>query len=126
MVDAAEAWARTWPLGSARVEKSGEWRGVRGAWLHCSDPGIYGEELGRVRLTSTFSTCLFGVEEKLKKVQSKSQEFKALYERKALELNKLRMQNVHLMNMSASSNGAKYEQNHVDRLYTLLQAEKAQ
>ena len=65
-------------------------------------------------------------EEKLKKVQSKSQEFKALYERKALELNKLRMQNVHLMNMSASSNGAKYEQNHVDRLYTLLQAEKAQ
>jgi len=63
-------------------------------------------------------------EEKLKKVQSKSQEFKALYERKALELNKLRMQNVHLMNMSASSNGAKYEQNHVDRLYTLLQAEK--
>ena len=48
MVDAAEAWARTWPLGSARVEKSGEWRGVRGAWLHCSDPGIYGEELGRV------------------------------------------------------------------------------
>ena len=38
-------------------------------------------------------------EEKLKKVQTKLQEFKALYERKAIELNKLRMQNVHLMNM---------------------------
>jgi len=63
-------------------------------------------------------------EEKLKKVQTKLQEFKALYERKAIELNKLRMQNVHLVNMSASSNGAKYEQSHVDRLYTLLAAEK--
>jgi len=63
-------------------------------------------------------------EEKLKKVQVKMQEFKALYERQSLKMNKLRMQNVQLMNMSASSNSAKYEQSHVDRLYVLLTAEK--
>ena len=63
-------------------------------------------------------------EDKLKKVQTKLEEFKALHERKALELNKLRMQNVHLMNMTSSSNSAKCDQSHVDRLQALLQAEK--
>ena len=42
------SWASRWPRGAASVVEAPERRGVRGAWLAASDPGLHGEELGRV------------------------------------------------------------------------------
>ena len=45
----ARIWAGTrWDRGEARVFPSREQRGVRGMWLACSDPGLFGEEFTRV------------------------------------------------------------------------------
>ena len=43
------------------------------------------------------------VEEQLKNYQTRVKELKVLYEKKVGENNKLRMQNIHLMNMASSS-----------------------
>jgi len=48
-VKTAEEFAARRPLpGAASVVKAPTKRGVRGAWLACSDPTVFGEELGRV------------------------------------------------------------------------------
>merc|ERR1711953_701010 len=66
------------------------------------------------------------VEEQLKNYQIRVKELKVLYEKKVTENNKLRMQNIHLMNMASSSgSGAgKCEQTHVEHLHDLLKLER--
>ena len=44
----ASAFVRNWKHGYAKVVQARRWLGVRGMWLACSDPGIYGEEFTRV------------------------------------------------------------------------------
>ena len=66
------------------------------------------------------------VEEQLKNYQIRVKELKVLYEKKVTENNKLRMQNIHLMNMASStgSSAGKCEQSHVEHLHDLLKLEK--
>lgn len=66
------------------------------------------------------------VEEQLKNYQIRVKELKMLNEKKVTENNKLRMQNIHLMNMASSSgSGAgKCEQTHVEHLHDLLKLER--
>ncbi len=62
-------------------------------------------------------------EDKLKKCQAKNEELKSLYENKCRQLNKLRLQNVQLMNINANASG-KFDEALVDRLQFMLQSEK--
>ncbi|KAJ8602088.1 hypothetical protein CTAYLR_001642 [Chrysophaeum taylorii] len=46
VIAVAKEWCGRWAFG-CRVIKAPEWRGVRGQWLACSDPSVFGEELSR-------------------------------------------------------------------------------
>lgn len=64
-------------------------------------------------------------EQQLKSSQTREKQYKALYERQALELNRIRMQNVHLMNLTSNGSGTgKFNQAFVERLQSQLQSEK--
>lgn len=64
-------------------------------------------------------------EQQLKKSQAREQKYKALYERQVLELNRVRMQNVHLMNLTSNGHASgKFSQAFVERLQSQLNSEK--
>lgn len=48
VLNAAVVFVENWKHGYAKVMQARKWRGVRGMWLACSDPGIFGEEFTRV------------------------------------------------------------------------------
>ena len=49
-VRAAREWVASgaWQWGAVSVHRAPSQRGLRGQWLACSDPSIFGEEMGRV------------------------------------------------------------------------------
>lgn len=64
-------------------------------------------------------------EEQLKKYKNKCEAMKIIHDKRLTEMQKLRMQNIHLMNMTSSNGGAgKSEQAHLERLQELLQTER--
>ena len=48
VLNTAAAFVENWKHGYAKVVQARKWLGVRGMWLACSDPGIFGEEFTRV------------------------------------------------------------------------------
>merc|ERR1712141_150214 len=62
-------------------------------------------------------------EEKLKRCEVRMEKYKIMYDQKASELHKLRMQNIHLLKISNNA-GGKCEQALVERLQEMLQIEK--
>ena len=63
-------------------------------------------------------------EEKLKKCEVRTEKYKKAYDQKVSELHKLRMQNIHLLNISNNAGGGKSEQALVERLKEMWQIEK--
>mgnify|MGYP003307453520 FL=1 len=47
VLELSDNFVRNWSHGNARVVKLEKWHGVRGMWLACADPGLYGEEFSR-------------------------------------------------------------------------------
>ena len=47
VLDLVDRFVQTWRQGNAVVVRLTNWQGLRGMWLTCADPGIFGEEFTR-------------------------------------------------------------------------------
>mmetsp|Transcript_30797 Transcript_30797/g.95283 ORF Transcript_30797/g.95283 Transcript_30797/m.95283 type:complete len:211 (-) Transcript_30797:1483-2115(-) len=48
VLELVNTFVRAWKHGNAKVVRVKTWQGIRGMWLACTDPGIFGEEFTHV------------------------------------------------------------------------------
>ena len=47
VLEIAQAFTQGWSRGNTKVVEMKAWRGIRGMWLSCAEPGYFGEEFAR-------------------------------------------------------------------------------